>query len=207
MQSLVVMKFYDKMKREELLEYLTKQDIEFSFSYDSYDEPLFICSNENFKEFLLEEVFDYVMSSGDPVDGDFIASRKNDEIIITSVGNVAVNWDHANIEDVAISKDSIAEIERFFCNTYTTKTEDNWCYYLFVSKSGLEYELKAEVYVGDVKEEVPTVEFPKEIAAKIIKVISGPNNGDSNNYGFDLELTNSGDGNKFTEYYSLNFTL
>ena len=39
------------MKREELLEYLTKQDIEFSFGYDPYDAPLFICSNENFKEF------------------------------------------------------------------------------------------------------------------------------------------------------------
>jgi hypothetical protein len=195
------------MKREELLEYLKKQDIEFSFGYDPYDAPLFICSNENFKEFLLEEMFGYVMRTGDPLDGDFIASRKNDEIIITTVENVDVNWDHANIEDVAISKDSIAEIERFFCNTYTTKTEDNWCYYLYVSKSGLEYELKAEVYVGDVKEEVPTVEFPKEIAAKIINAISGPNGDDSDNYGFDFELTNSGDGNKFTEYYSLSFTL
>ena len=195
------------MKREELLEYLTKQDIEFSFGYDPYNSPLFICSNENFKEFLLEEMFGYVMRTGDPLDGDFIASRKNDEIIITTVENIDVNWDHANIEDVAISKDSISEIEHFFCNTYTTKTEDNWCYYLYVSKSGLKYELKAEVYVGDVKEEVAKDEFPKELAAKIINVISGPNDDDSNNYGFDLELTNSGNGNKFTEYYSLSFTL
>ncbi len=51
------------MKREELLEYLKKQDIEFSFGYDPYGAPLFICSNENFKEFLLEEVFDYVMTA------------------------------------------------------------------------------------------------------------------------------------------------
>ena len=50
------------MKREELLEYLKKQDIEFSFGYDPYGAPLFICSNENFEEFLLEEVFDYVMT-------------------------------------------------------------------------------------------------------------------------------------------------
>ena len=88
-----------------------------------------------------------------------------------------------------------------------SKTEDNLCYYLYVSKSGLEYELKAEVYMGDVKEEMQKDEFPKEIAAKIINAISGPNDDDSDNYGFDFELTNSGDGNKFTEYYSLSFTL
>ena len=198
---------YDKMKREELLEYLAKQDIQFSFEYDPYGEPLMICSNEFFKDFLLEVMFDYVMGTGDPVGGDFTASRKNGEIIITSVGNIEADWNHANIEDVAISEDYITEIEGFFCNTFTTKAEDDWCYYLYVSKRGLKYELKAEVYVGDCKEEMQKDEFPKEIAANIIYAISGPNDDDTDNYGFDFKLTNSGDGNQFTEYYSLSFTL
>ncbi len=194
------------MKRESLLEYLAKQDIEFSFVYNPYDPSVLICSNEYFKDFLLEEMFDYVMRSGAPISGDFIASRKNDEIIITSVEKVDVNWDQADIADVAISEDSIAEIERFLFTKYATQAEDNWCYYLYVSKRELKYELKVEVFVGDVKEEMQNDEFPKQIAAEIINAISGPNDY-SDNYEFDFELTNSGDGNKFTEYYSLSFTL
>lgn len=141
-------------------------------------------------------MFDYVMRTGDAIGGDFIESRENDEIVIPSVEKVVVEWFLGGIE-VAISEDSILEIEDFFSNKYSTKAE-NIDYLLSVIKRSGKYEMKSEVIVGDLNEEMLNEEFPKEIASKIIKAILGSNNDPSDDYKYDFVLTNHGY-SEFTE--------
>jgi hypothetical protein len=190
--------------KEELLAYLSQNKIEFYFEYDPYGESEITCTNDHFKEFLLEKMFEYVMNSGDPIGGNFIATRKNNDIIIRSVGSQKVNWDHD--PDIAINVASVEEIERLIYNTYTNKT-DNWSYYLNVSMNSSGCNLHAKIYEGDNMKEIKNNEFTKEIASYIIDKIGGPNYDGSHDYGYDCQLTNSGDGNKFTEYFPLSIEV
>ena len=198
---------YYKMNRKELLECLAKKDIEFYFEYSPDGESSLTCSNEYYKDFLFEEMFDYVMSSGNPVYGDFIVSRKNDDIIISSIGNLTVDWQFSDIEGFIMSEDDINKITAFFRNLVTNKDEDSWCYYLYVSKHGSSYEIEADLYDDSNLKKISNADFPGEIVAKIISAINGPNKDGSEEYGYRLLFTNSGESNEFLEYYSESFNI
>jgi hypothetical protein len=193
------------MIRDKLLEYLTEEDVEFSFSYYPFDESFFTCNNKEFSDFLLNEMLQYVQSSGDAIQGDFIVSKINDEILIKSVGKVKVDWSFGEI-DVAINDESIDEIEDFFCKKYNAKSEDLY-YNLYVSKREQKYDIKSEISLAENNFVLKNKQFPEEITAKIISKICGPNYTDTNDYEFDLKLNNTGVDSEFIEYFSLSFIL
>ncbi len=196
------------MKREEILEYLTENtSLEFSFTYDPYGESDIECSNNQIKPFLLDAMFEYIMSTGDPIEGDFIVTKENEYIIITSEDTVSVNWDHARIEEVAIQKGSIEEIELLLKNTFANNIDDDLCFDLYVTKDSSGCNMNAELLTSGKPKKINNEEFPEEIVSYIIDSIGGFNEG-SENHGYVFHLYKCDDeiSGEFTEYISISFS-
>jgi hypothetical protein len=192
------------MKRDDILAYLSKQNIKLYFEYSPFDESTLDIAQEDFKEFFLEELVGYVtMSCGHPISGNFIATRKNDNIILESDPMIEVDWSYTMITGGADGlfigdTDFLKELEGLIYDTYVSKDCTDWYYTLSLEQVNSKFSIDLNLFENDVEMGLGS-ELPEELRDFIVESVARTGGDDA--YECEVFLTNSGEDNNFVERY------
>jgi hypothetical protein len=188
--------------RNEVISFLSNNQILVSFEYDPYGESTIECEPKVFSSFFLDAFVDYCIQSGDPISGAFIVKTFEDRILVNSVSSVAIDRSFAE----PLSQDEKDELTFLISDLFSLANEE-WYYNIEFSLSNGDYDTDIGVFMFDDKEndyvslDTITEEQTETIQQFLIDNFSNQEDR------FELFLTNSEDPESWIEYTEVEFEL